>query len=253
MKDYKHNLIVIRNSKNLGFAGGNNVGLNFGLKTKADFFLMLNNDTLVDKNFLKELLDVCISDEKIGVVVPKIYFAKGFEFHKNRYKKEDLGKVLWYAGGSIDWKNLIAFHLGVDQVDSGSFGSISETEFATGCCMLIKKEVLKKVGLLDEKYFLYYEDSDFSQRVSKAGFKIMFVPKALVWHKNAGSSGGAGSALQDYYLTRNRLLFGFTYAGTRTKIALLRQALSIFFTGRLWQKKAIMDFFIRNFGKGSFK
>ncbi len=185
-----------------------------------------------------------------GAISPKIYFAKGFEFHKNRYKKEDLGKVLWYAGGKIDWKNMLGFHRGVDEVDIGQFSKLYETEFATGCCMLVKREVFERVGLFNNKYFLYLEDLDFSLKTRKKGFKIIYQPKAVMWHENAGSAGGSGSPLQEYFITRNRLLFGFKYAPLRTKIALFKESIKILAGGRTNQKKGIRDFYLRRFGKG---
>lgn len=246
-------LEVIENENNLGFAGGNNVGIKEALSGGADYIMLLNNDTVVDKDFLVRLVEIFSKDKKIGIVVPKIYFYPGFEFYKDRYKDKEKGKVIWYAGAKMDWKNLIGSHLGVDEVDNGQYDKIYETEFATGCCMLIKKEVFEKVGFLDEKYFLYYEDSDFAMRAKRKGFKIIFAPSAIVWHKNAGSGGGSGSKLQDYYITRNRLLFGSRYASFRTKLALTRESLKIIFFGRYWQKKAVMDFYSKRLGKGSFK
>ena len=246
-------LVVVKNKENLGFAGGHNVAIKYAIKNGADYVLILNNDTYVDKNFLEELLKATDRDKKIGVLVPKIYFAPGFEFHKDRYKKSDLGKVFWYAGGEMDWDNVIGRHRGVDLVDKGQFDKTEETEIATGCCMMVKKEVFEKIGMLDEKYFLYYEDSDFSVRAKKSGFKIIYVPKSVVFHKNAGSAGGSGSKLQDYYITRSRLIFGFRYASWRAKFALVRESLKILFTARQWQKRGVLDFYLGRFGKGSFK
>ena len=245
-------LKIIENEKNLGFSGGHNVGIEYGLNHGADYILILNNDTFVDKNFIQELLKACENDEQIGITVPKIYFAPGFEFHKNRYTEKDRGRIIWYAGGKVDWDNVIGKNRGVDLVDNGQFENIEETEIATGCAMMIKKEVFEKVGFFDEKYFLYYEDSDLSLQAKKKGFKIVYVPKALIWHKNAGSVGGPGSTLQDYYITRNRLLFGMRYASFRSKFALIRESLFLLFNGRKWQKRGIWDFYVGKFGKGSF-
>ena len=244
---------VIRNEENLGYAEGNNIGIRYALKNGADYILVLNNDTIVDKSLIKELLNAIKRDKNIGIVAPKIYFAKGFEFHKDRYKKEELGHVLWYAGGEIDYKNVIGHHIGVDEVDYGQYDKAEETYFASGCCMFIKKEVFDKVGFFDKKYFLYYEDADLSERVKKAGYKITYKPSAVLWHKNAGSAGGSGSVLQDYYITRNRLLFGFRYASMRSKIALVKESLSVLLRGRYWQKRGVLDFYLKRFGKGSFE
>ena len=245
-------LVVIKNSKNLGFSGGNNVAIKYSLEHKADYVLILNNDTYVDKDFLTELLKVAEKDNNVGIVVPKIYFAPGFEYHKEKYKKEELGKVFWYAGGEMDWDNVIGYHRGVDKIDKGQFDKTEETKIATGCCMLINKEVFENVGLFDDKYFLYYEDADISVRTKKKGFKIVYVPNSIIWHKNAGSAGGSGSLLQDYYITRNRLLFGFRYAPLRSKLALFRESLSLLIKGREWQKRGVLDFYLRRLGKGSY-
>ncbi len=251
--DYKDfNLRVIYNKENLGFSGGNNIGINEALKIGAEYVVILNNDTLVDPVFLEELVKAAESNENVGIVTPKIYFEKGYEFHKDRYKERDLGKVIWYAGGRINWKNVLGMHRGVDEVDNGSYDKTSQTELATGCCLLIKKGVLEKLKGYDEKYFLYFEDADLSERAKKAGFKILFAPKAIIWHKNAQSSGGSGSSLQDYFITRNRLIFGYKYAPFRAKIALTRESLNLILKGRPWQRKGAIDFYLGRFGRGSF-
>lgn len=244
-------IVFIENKYNVGYSGGNNTGISYALKNNTDYCLILNNDTIVDKHFVEEL-ENAFSDNSVGIAVSKIYFAKGFEFHKDRYKKEDLGKILWYAGGRMDWQNVIGYHRGVDEVDTGQYDRIEDTEIATGCCMLVRREVMENIGLFDEKYFLYYEDADFSMRAKRAGFKIRYVPKAMLWHKNAGSAGGSGSALQDYYISRNRMLFGMRYASLRSKFSLLRESLKLLARGRKWQKRGIIDFYFQKSGKGSY-
>lgn len=247
------NIKIVKNKENLGFAGGNNVGIRIALNSGADYILILNNDTIVSKNLIEEFLKIVESNSKIGIVAAKIYFAPGFEFHKDRYARKDLGKVFWYAGGKIDWENIIGRHRGVDEVDHGQYDRIEETDFVSGCCMLVKKEVFEKIGVFDDKYFLYYEDSDLSERAKRAGYKIVYVPSAIIWHKNAGSAGGSGSELQDYYITRNRLLFGMRYAPIRSKFALVRESFLLMFRGRYWQKRGVMDFFRHKLGRGSFE
>jgi len=249
----KHkSLVVIKNNENLGFSGGHNVAIKYALDNRADYVLILNNDTYVDKDFLAKLLKTADEDKNVGILVPKIYFASGSEFHKDRYLKNEIGKVLWYAGGEMDWANIIGQNRGVDEVDKGQYDKTEETEIATGCCMLIKKEVFENIGLFDDKYFLYYEDSDLSIRARRKDFKIMYVSGSIIWHKNAGSAGGSGSVLQDYYITRNRLLFGFKFAGFRSKLALFRESLSLFLRGRQWQKRGVIDFYLGKLGKGSY-
>ncbi len=244
-------LKIIKNKDNLGFSGGHNTGIKYAISRNADYILILNNDTVVDKNLILELTKT-FNNNDVGIAAPKIYFAPGFEFHKKRYKKEDLGKVIWYAGGDMDWKNVIGRHRGVDEVDYGQYDKALEIDYASGACFLIKKNVIEQVGMLDEKYFLYYEDSDLSWRVKKAGCKVAYVPTAFLWHKNAASVGGSGSSLQDYYITRNRLLFGIRYAPFKSKLALLQESLNLSIKGRRWQKRGVLDFYLGKFGKGSY-
>lgn len=247
----KINLKIIKNANNEGFSGGMNTGIKYSLENESDYVLIQNNDTFVKNDFLQILFDFMEKDEQVGIVSPKIYFAKGYEFHKDRYKDNERGRVIWYGGGRMDWKNVIGSHVGVDQVDNGQFNKNAETDFATGCSMLVSRQVFKKIGLFDENYFLYYEDNDFCQRAIKAGFKIFFVSDSVVWHKNAGSTGGSGSNIQDYFITRNRLYFGMKFGSRRSKIALLKEGLKLMTIGRDKQRIGARDFFVRKMRKGS--
>lgn len=244
-------IVLLENTENLGFAGGNNVGMKYAVENGADFVLVLNNDTIVAEDHLVHLIEAAENNPKAGIFSPKIYFAKGYEFHKDWYRKNELGKVIWYVGGIMDWANVMGSNYGVDDVDVGQYQDIREIDFATGACMFIRREVIEEIGYFDQKYFLYLEDADYSMRAKNKGWKVLFVPKARIWHKVSQSSG-IGSALNDYYITRNRLLFGSRYASLRTKIALLREAFRFVISGRPWQKRGALDFFKRNFGKGSF-
>jgi hypothetical protein len=243
---------LIVNKYNLGFAEGNNVGIRYSFENKADYICLLNNDTRVDPEFLNELFKTAESDESIGAVGGKIYFEKGYEFHKDRYKQEELGKVIWYAGGKIDWENVYGTNGGVDEVDKGQFEKTMETDYVNGCLFFAKAEVLEKVGAFDKRYYLYYEDTDLSVKIKKAGYKLMFCPSAKIWHLSSGSSA-SGSSLHDYFITRNRLLFGMSYASLRAKTALIKESIKFLFNGREWQKKGVIDFYLKRFGRGSWK
>ncbi len=240
---------LIESPTNLGFAGGNNLGIQSALIENPTHILLLNPDTLVDKNFFTHLLNSAITEPQVGIVSPLIYFASGYEF-QNRYSKKDLGKVIWYAGGIMDWNNVLGSHAHVDEVDHGELNNPSDTDFATGACMLIKRQVIDQIGLLNEKYFLYLEDLEFCQRAKRAGWQIVFDPRPKVWHKVSQSSG-IGSSLNDYFITRNRLLFGMKYTHFRTKFALLREAFRKLTYGTDAQKTAIKDFFLGHLGRGS--
>lgn len=243
-------LEVIRSEANKGFTGGNNLGIYYAVeKYNSDYVLLLNNDTTVDENFLNELIKSAESEQKVGLVASKIYFSKSKEFYSDSYDKSDLGNVLWYAGGSIDWNHLAAFHRGVDEIDRGQFDNQSESEFATGCCVLVKREILEKVGTFDKRFFLYLEDVDWSVRITKSGYKIGFCPTSIVYHKNAGSTGGSGSKTHDYYMTRNRLLFAFKHGSWTEIITALRIAFFMILSGSSAQRRAVMHFFTLQFGK----
>jgi GT2 family glycosyltransferase len=272
------NVTIIRSDANLGFTAGNNWGIQYAFEHfPTDYVLLLNNDTTVEKHFLNHLF-ACLKDESVGMVVPKIYFTAGREFHHDQYRSDERGKVIWYGGGSVDWQHFVAFHRGVDEVDRGQFDHQTQTDFATGCCVLIPRTIIEKVGVLDQKYFLYLEDVDWSLRVRAAGYKIRFCPEAVVWHKNAGSSGGSGSRLHQYYQTRNRLFFFWRYlrlprlieipaslvfegdASTQLVpnsffhqiydyLTLLRYAVHLFLTGTNTERRGIFDWTISRMGK----
>lgn len=242
---------LIRNQDNLGYAAGNNVGIKKAIDDGCDYVWIINNDIILDKKCLVEILNLIAEYKDALMIGPKIYFAKGYEFHKERYKPADLGKVIWWAGGSIDWNNVYVIHHGVDEVDVGQFDQAGETETITGAALMIKSEVFKKIGFLNEKYYLYFEETEFCQRARIHEIKRYFCPKAVVWHLNSGSSG-SGSSLHDYYLTRNRLFFGMSYAPLRTKFALFRESLTHLIKGRKWQRRGVLDFFLGISGKGSY-
>lgn len=241
--------VYVESPGNVGFASGNNLGFKKALEDEMDIIVLINNDTLVPEDLILKILASPISEPTTGVVGGLIYFAKGFEFEK-KYKKDELGKVIWYAGGEYDWDNVYAKHIGVNEVDMGQYDGQRETDFITGCLFITKAEVLKKVGLFDERYYLYFEDSDLGLRIKKAGYKLIFDSNINLWHKVAQSSG-IGSPLNDYFLTRNRLVFGMDYARTRTKIALFKEAVKKLFVGTKAQKLAIRDFYMRKLGGGS--
>ena len=214
--------------------------------------MVVNNDVILDKKLLVEMLNTFKVDEKVGIVSPKIYFAKDFEFHQKMYSEKDRGSVIWCAGGKIDWDNVYGINRGVDELDVGQYNHTAQIGFATGTCVLVSREVIEKVGMFDKKYYLYYEDTDLSVKAKKAGYKIMYQPDAVVWHKVSQSSG-IGSDLNDYFIHRNRLLFGFRYATNKTKLALIRESMKFLLIGRYWQKKGVRDYYLRRFGKGSWK
>ena len=242
------NVKVLENYENGGFAQGNNKGIRRALADVNVYFILLNNDTKASSQAIRKMIKVAQKNETVGLISPKIYFERGYEFHKERYYDNEKGKVIWYGGGKIDWKNIYASHENVDEVDKNQHEEARETDFATGCCMLLKKKTIDKAGFLDEKYFLYFEDVDYSLRVKKTGLEVFYNPNVSIYHKNAGSTGKPGSSLQIYYQTRNRLYFGMKYASLHTKLSLFKESLTFLLKKGL-EKQAVLDYYLGRMGK----
>ncbi len=185
------NVLLIRSNINRGFAGGNNLGLHFA---KGKYILFLNNDVVVTQGFIEPMVHLLESDNKIGMVSPKIRF----------YYMPD---TIQYAGYTPMNKISLRQNLiGYKQKDSGQFDTTQATYSVHGAAMMVPAQILKKVGLMAEVYFLYYEEHDWSFRIKKAGFKVYYQPKSLVFHKESVSTG-KNSSLKIYYITRNRILY----------------------------------------------
>jgi len=221
-------------NENTGYTGGNNLGIKEALKGSTDYVFILNPDTEIEKDTIRILKETA-EKENAGIIGSKILFSDK--------------KTIWYAGGILDRNNVIGKHRGVDELDKGQYDSLSETDYVTGAALFASKEVFEKVGLFDEKYFLYYEDSDLSRRAKDAGFKVLYQPKAIVYHENAQSTG-LGSPLQDYFITRNRMLYASKFLPFRTRFALFREALRNL--DKPMRRLALWDFLTGNFGKGSY-
>lgn len=213
--------LTIINSNNKGYAHGVNIGLKEAFKQGYQYFCVINNDTYFNNNFVDSVLSSIISHPS-SIIGGKIYYAPGYEYHKDRYQKKDSGKVLWFAGGSVDWNHAFTPHRGVDKVDKGQYDKLEKTGFVNGCLMCFDKNVVEKVGMWDEKYFLYFEDADYCERAKQKGIGLWYDPSIVIWHKNAQSTGGSGSKLHVKYQEKSRLRFGLKYAPLKTKLHLLK-------------------------------
>lgn len=182
-------VILIENEKNLGFAGGNNVGMECALRSGTKYVVLLNQDTVVDSSFLKELVNVGESDSKIGAVQSKILKKENSELI------DSLGQVWFPLRGPKDFK--------IGQPDHFPPVTVQEISGACAAAVLLRREVLSKVGLFDELFFCVFEDVDLSWRVRLAKYRIVLAPKSIVYHKR-GLSEGLGSKSR-YYAKRNQL------------------------------------------------
>ncbi len=208
-------------SVNLGYAHGVNEGLKKALFEGYTEFCVVNSDIFVDRGFVSAVTS-SLSHHPQSIIAGKIFYAPGYEYHTQRYQKKDLGNVLWYAGGTIDWNHALAKHIGVDEIDTGKYDAEGKTGFINGCCMCFDKFVLDKVGYWDESYFLYYEDADYGERAKINTISLYYDPEIVLWHKNAQSTGGSGSFLHTKYQEKNRLRFALKYAPFKTKLHLLK-------------------------------
>ncbi|PIX74206.1 hypothetical protein COZ39_00775, partial [Candidatus Roizmanbacteria bacterium CG_4_10_14_3_um_filter_33_21] len=139
--------------ENKGYAHGVNLGIKKAMQDGINHFCIVNSDIIFSANFVQNVKQ-SLSDNPHSIIGGKIYYAPGYEYHKTRYQKINLGKVIWYAGGKVDWKNALTPHRGVDEVDKQQFDKKGETEFVNGCLMCFDKSVVEKVGLWNENYFL---------------------------------------------------------------------------------------------------
>jgi len=184
-------VIFIQSNKNLGFAGGNNLAIR---QAKGDFIYLLNNDTIIPENHIHLLVNALLNHHETGVVCPKI-------------KLFDDPDIILFAGftpmSSITVRNKI---IGYAENDHGQYDQRKQSAYAHGAAMMIKREVIEKTGLMNDQYFLYYEEIDWSTRIRKAGYSIDYIPNTFVLHKESLSTG-KNSPLKSYYINRNRVLF----------------------------------------------
>jgi GT2 family glycosyltransferase len=189
---------VIALDWNSGIAAGNNAGIGAALEAGARYVLLLNNDADMRSLALAELRSALDdAGESAWAAAPKIL-----------YRREP--ETIWSAGGTFEWWRGLSRDRGTDEPDRGQYDQPADIDFANACCLLVRAETFARIGLMDEAYFMYYDDSDFSARIRRAGGRIRYVPSARVLHEVQGSSGGTSdrpSLLALYYTTRNRPRF----------------------------------------------
>jgi GT2 family glycosyltransferase len=190
---FKNYIKVISSSSNLGFTGGNNLGIKKALEDNTDYILLLNNDTTVRPDFLEILVNKFTIDSQVGIVAPRI----------NYYDEQ---QRIWTDGGKISRIRGSGFAYS-DNLETEAKMDDKSVAFVSGCCMLIKREVFLDIGLFDENYFLYVEDTDLCLRTIRAGYKIYVVPRAKIFHKVNKATKKKPSSHALYYVTRNRLYF----------------------------------------------
>jgi GT2 family glycosyltransferase len=191
-KTSDYHLIV--SNKNLGYTGGNNLGIEYALENNAEYILLLNNDTLVECDSLEILIHAISKDDNIGIVQPKIYY----------YPEKN---IIWCGPTSFNKFFLRPKLVGNSQDGINLYNLTLNLSYAVGCATLIRKEVFVNIGLLDDDFFAVCEDVDFGLRAIESGYKIVYVPDSIIYHMESVSSGGAGNPNYIYLQTRAFLIF----------------------------------------------
>ncbi len=168
---------VLINPENLGFSGGNNVGIQHALKRGADWVLLLNNDTVVDPGLVGHLIEAASQSSDVGIVGPKIYYSEP----RDR---------IWSAGGEVLLSRGTVRHIGIRERDTGQFDTPRDVDYVSGCALMARHDVFEAIGLLDPAYTAYFEDTDFCMRAIRNGYRVRYAPAAVVWHRISSSTGG---------------------------------------------------------------
>jgi len=195
---FRGDVRVLRSPVNVGFARGNNLGIRDACQRGAAYVLLLNDDALVTPDFLRLLVDVGERSGDIGALGPVIVHA-------------DAPTKISFAGAAFD-SNLADVRSLEPEPETLEAGGLLDSDYVTGCCLLMKRATIERVGPLDEQFFLYWEDTDWGLRVKASGLRNVVVPAARVGHRIAASAGGLGSPLRVYHKTRSHLLFARRHA-----------------------------------------
>jgi hypothetical protein len=203
---------LLEHEDNRGFTGGNNTGIQYALDQGKDLIMLLNNDTIVTSDFASILIEALLVDNSIGAIQPKIMYNQERE-------------IIWSAGGFMNFFFFTTRQRGLNENDLGQYNEPSEVEWVTGCCFLTRSEIVREVGLLDNKYFIYFEDGDWSFRVKAHGYRLMYEPRSVIYHEvgksnenRKGHNEGNISPFTRYQSVRNHLFFVRRYAKGINKI-----------------------------------
>jgi GT2 family glycosyltransferase len=247
---------IISNRENLGYSEGNNVGIRQALEKDSEFIFLLNNDTYADSSMLSRLMDAAIKEPKAGILGPTMFYA-------------DPPNKLWGGRNRIDWQKtrVIREQMGETiEITTLSTQSSAEVMYIDSCAILVRSQVFREIGLMDNRFFINFDDIDLCLRTHKAGYKIFYVPSAVIWHR-VSAAMGIGSPANTYYMTRNALIFFTRHApGFLKVISLFRIFFDTIRTIMAWKFKpaykseiyqrkrkanvfAMRDFILRRYGK----
>lgn len=207
---------LARSERNLGFTGGNNWGMRIALEQGAEYILLLNNDTTIASDAIMQMVQACRSRSKVGVAGPKIMY------HNQPNRIQSAGCVIRDGQAfRLKLRDARVELRGLGELDEGQFDETTDVDTVSGCAMFIPREVVERIGFLEERLFVYWEDVEYSLRARQAGLRCLYVPTATVWHKGSMSTGhefwstGELNPFQLYLGTRNRHLVIKRYWGWR--------------------------------------
>ena len=220
LRQNQSKFILLEAGSNLGFTGGNNLGIRHALAHGADYVFILNNDTVIANDCIEKMISAAENDKSIGIITPKILY------YTNR-------KLVWFGGAKYNSRFITGRLVGYGIIDSGQFDSEQEIPWATGCAMLIRKKVIESVGLLDDHFFAVAEDLDYSLRMREKGHRIYYLPSAVIWHKESISAGGSDAPQYVYYQTRNFLILRKKWAKTWDHLILAHVYAFLYFGKRI--------------------
>ena len=194
VKENYDDIEILENKSNLGYSEGFNRGINYAIKNDAEYILIMNNDTVIDKDALTQLVKTATTDSKIGFVSGKVYY------HSKPNTFQTVGRL-------SDPHTIVGPHVGSYEEDIGQYDKIKDYDFIDDVFMLVSTDTIKETGAYDKDFFLQYEETDWCIRVRKAGYRIVYVPEAKIWHKGTLTSGGTYSPINTFYNARNRTIF----------------------------------------------
>lgn len=240
--------IYLETGSNLGFSGGNNVGIKYALEDGAEWVYLLNNDTEVDPRFLDEVMTIAQTDSKIGIVGSTCFYFEPAD-------------IIWFAGAHADWLTGDMIDPRVGKTMPATLPVMEDVDETAGAGMLVRRAVIDQVGLLDPAFFIYFEETDWCQRTKRAGWRVVWAPLSKVWHK-VSMTFGELSPEMTYLMTRNRWLFmrknapNFPLFAMHYFARFTKRALAFQRSGQAPLRRAtfiaMFDAVRNNYGRGSF-
>lgn len=214
--------IFLPQSKNLGVAAGNNIGIKAALNDGCDLILLSNNDVVLNHDSTIQIMVDKMTHSNIDILCPKILY----------YQEQN---IIWAAGGTYIKNDTGTFHFGRNEIDNGQYDEERDIRYTPTCFSMIKASVFSRIGLMDESYFVYYDDTDFMYRAWKNALKITYTPDTSIFH-NESFCTGSDSPFKHFYLARNHLIFVKKHRPLLTFMMIIAYRYSALFLKHMWKR-----------------